>query len=88
MRSDVMFVGMLGIASGDRHQSAPSDVALTDAALTVPEENSMPAFTHLQERGCGVIVLKLRLLVSDDDRRDSVGSDWLGASPAKITSPP
>lgn len=90
MRSDVMFVGVLGMASGDKHQSAPSDVALTDAALTVPEENSMPAFTHLQVCACecDLIVLKLRTWVSDDDRRDSVGSDWLGASPAKMTSPP
>lgn len=75
MRSDVMFVGILGMASGDKHQSAPSDVALTDAALTVPEENSIPAFTHLQECECGAIVLKLRTPVSDDVRRDSVGSD-------------
>jgi hypothetical protein len=33
--------------SGERHQSAPSAVALTDEALTQPDENSMPALTHL-----------------------------------------
>lgn len=91
MRNDVIFVGIFGIANGDKHQSAPSEVALTDAAFTVPDENSMPALTHLQE--CDGRrddpVTKLRTPISEDeDRKDSVGSDWLGASPAKMTNPP
>ena len=39
-----------GTESGERHQSAPSEVALTDDAFIVPEQNSIPALTHLQGR--------------------------------------
>ena len=39
--------GVCGGRRGERHQSAPSAVAQTEAAFTVPAENSSPALTHL-----------------------------------------
>jgi hypothetical protein len=45
MRKDVTVVGRFGRTMGDRDQSAPSAVALTDKALTMPEQNLL---THLQ----------------------------------------
>lgn len=48
--------GVCGGRRGERHQSAPSEVAETEAAFTVPAENSRPALTHLLPapgRGCG-----------------------------------
>lgn len=55
MRREVMVVGALGGARGERHQSAPSQVALTEDAFTVPAENSRPAFTHLLLGGVGKV---------------------------------
>lgn len=66
-------VDVFGRQRGVRHQSAPSAVALTDEALTVPDENSIPALTHLH-RGCC--------------RRDRGDERVCGAAPANITSPP
>lgn len=72
-------------SNGEMHQSAPSAVALTDEALTVPDENSMPALTHLQGRvGDGGPWLG-RVAGAKGTLSDE--KDW-GAAPAKITRPP
>lgn len=74
-----------GMLSGDKHQSAPSAVALTDETLIAPEQNSMPALTHLHGRRiCGLpppnLFDRTTGTVSED-------IDW-GALPAKMTKPP
>lgn len=72
-------------SNGEMHQSAPSAVALTDEAWASPEQNSIPALTHLQDRAgsrrdCidGVV----RRLGGDvEEEKD-------GVAPVKMTRPP
>lgn len=67
------------------HQSAPSAVALTDEACASPEQNSIPALTHLQDRAGsrrdridGVV---RRLEGEAEEEKD-------GVAPVKMTRPP
>lgn len=86
MRNDRIGVGRSGTVIGDRDQSAPSWVALTDEAFTAPAENSRPALTHLHPLASGV-----RLGVRDwccGGGCQKLGGSSPGAEPAKITSPP
>lgn len=73
-----------GKLSGERDQSAPSAVALTEETLIMPEQNSMPALTHLQGSGLW------KLFPKRFDRTTGRVSEDIdrGSPPAKITSPP
>lgn len=72
-------------SNGEMHQSAPSAVALTDEAWASPEQNSIPALTHLQDRAGsrrdridGVV---RRLEGEVEEEKD-------GVAPVKMTRPP
>lgn len=73
-------------SNGERHQSAPSAVALTEEALTVPDENSMPALTHLQ--GGWVAPMPPRRLFVVAARTGASEEKDCGAAPANMTRPP
>lgn len=72
-------------SNGEMHQSGPSAVALTDEAWASPEQNSIPALTHLQDRAgsrrdCIDDVVR-RLAEEVEDEKD-------GVAPVKMTRPP
>lgn len=92
MRSSLMrsewragVVAPSGVSNGARHQSAPSAVALTEEACTAPEQNSIPALTHLHVRAGsrrGRIVGVVRRPAGEERDNDS------GVAPVKMTRPP